>query len=274
MRASLFRILAVGASLWSCGQVLGLGDLKDGPDPNTVDASSDSGSSSGGTCGGATCAAAQQCDNGQCCPMAPGGGSCDVFPPCGCAVDENCARIGGAPEKCVAAGTVAVLGNCQDTSDCRAGLVCADTLCEPPCAGTCPTEAFDCLAQRHSFSDGGVEALGFSACEPHCNPVFPQNADALHVACSAAERCEVSSNGDGITYCDYPAGSGTQGSACSKQSECATGYHCFVPEGGSGVCERYCHLGGGFNVSCATGTTCQSLPTATYDRTLPIGVCQ
>jgi hypothetical protein len=190
--------------------------------------------------------------------------------------DENCARTGAAAEKCVAAGTVAALDHCQDTSDCRPGLVCADTLCDPPCGGTCPTDTSECLVQYELLDDGGVVPLGYSVCEPHCNPVFPTTTDQTHIACGQGQRCELSHRLTGVTYCDYPAGPGTQGMACSKPSDCASGYDCLIADdaGGSGVCERYCHLGGGGNASCSSGTTCQALPTTLYDGALPIGVCQ
>jgi hypothetical protein len=291
---SLCSILVLATTLVGCNAALGLDSEKSGPDPNAADSGATEGgaesstppsvdggpgdagpgASEGGACGGQTCGTSEQCDNGQWCPVAPGGGSCVVFPSCGCSATENCARINGAPEACVQGGSVAALGNCDDVTNCRPGLLCADYVCNPPCDGTCATANYQCVPQSRSLADGGAQALGYSVCEPHCNPVTltPQTGDATHAACGTGQRCNASSTGNGTTYCTYGPGTGAQGAACTSRPDCAAGYDCVFPKTGGGRCERYCDYGG--TTDCPTGTTCQALLTALYDGKQQIGVCQ
>jgi hypothetical protein len=248
---NLWTLLLCAAPLCGCNVALGLENLKGGPDPSAPDA--------------------EPSDHGQC-PVAPGGGSCVVYPACGCSANENCARINGGPEECVTAGTAAGLGSCVDETDCRPGLLCADNVCDPPCSGSCPTANFDCLAQDRALPDGGDEALGYSVCEPHCNPVAPQTGDGTHAACGQGQRCDPSSSGNGVTVCNYPAGSGVQGTACSSRHDCAPGYDCHSPEGQSSRCERYCDYGAA--ATCPGGTTCFGFPMPLFDRSQPVGLCE
>jgi hypothetical protein len=281
----LWTMLVVGAPLMGCSQFLGLGNLKDGPDPSDAsdgptaspeggsDGDSDSPSSSGGMCNGATCSPSERCDNGQCCPAAPGDGGCFVFPSCGCSAGENCVRIGGGPEQCVGGGTAIALQTCGDSTGCQPGLLCADYLCDPPCNGSCTKANYSCRAQSQQYSDGGLEALGYSVCEPHCNPPSAQVADGAHAPCLPGQRCDADPNGSGDTYCTTPAGAGTQGAPCTTSYECAANYVCVAQEGGSGSCETYCELGGA--MTCPSGTTCQAFsPKARYDRNIQVGSCQ
>jgi hypothetical protein len=289
MKASPWSILLFGGPLLGCRLALGLGDLKEGPDPNDAsdgatmppeggtDGGGDSpANSNGGTCGGATCATSERCENGQCCPVVPGDGGCVVFPSCGCTADQNCARIGGGPEQCVAGGTALALQNCGDSTECRPGLLCADNLCDPPCDGVCTTANYYCLPQDYWSGDGGLEPLGYSVCEPHCNPVAALITDGSHAPCNPGQRCDVNPNGNGVTYCNYPAGGGIQGAACSTSYDCAANYVCTAPQDGSlapGNCQAYCDLGGA--TTCPSGTTCQAFsPKARYDRNVEVGSCQ
>jgi hypothetical protein len=204
------------------------------------------------------------------CPAAAGGGSCVVVPACGCPANENCARINGAPEACVAAGSAGALGSCNDVTNCQPGLQCADYVCDPPCNGPCPTPNYDCLTQVHPLADGGTETLGYRVCEPHCNPVAPQTADATHAQCGPGQRCDLnpSLNG-GVTYCTSPAGTGTQGTACNTSYDCAAGFVCHRPPGLSLRCVQFCYVGG---ASCPNGLTC--FTQNEFDRAQAIGVCE
>jgi hypothetical protein len=283
MTTRLWPLLILGAPLAACSQVLGLPSLKDAPDPNDasdektvlpesgLDGRSDSPSS--GTCDGATCTASQQCDKGQCCPVAPGGGSCFVFPSCGCSTGENCVRSGGGPEQCVPVGTAIALESCGDSTECGPGLLCADSLCDPPCDGSCAKANYSCIPQNQRSGDGGLEALGYGVCEPHCNPVAALVTDGAHAPCNPGQRCDVNPDGNGETYCTSPSGGATQGMACSTSNDCAANYVCVVADGGSGSCEAYCDLGGA--LTCPSGTQCHAFtPKARYDRTLEVGSCE
>jgi hypothetical protein len=284
MKASIWSILLLATPLAGCNQILGLGSLKDGPDPNDAsdreaappeggpDGRSDS-PSSGVACDGATCTTSEQCDNGQCCPVAPGDGSCFVFPSCGCSAGEKCVRNSGGPEQCVTSGTEIALQSCGDSTECGPGLLCADSVCDPPCDGPCTKANYSCLAQNLRSANGGLEALGYSVCEPHCNPGSALVADGSHAPCNPGQRCDVNADGTGDTYCTSPAGGATQGMACSTSYECAANYVCVVADGGSGLCEEYCELGGPMN--CPGGTTCRVFSLKPlYDRNLQVGSCQ
>jgi hypothetical protein len=268
VRSFLAPSLAV--SLTACQVVTGSFDVGD-----AGSTSSSGGSSGAGTCGGATCAPSQRCDNGQCCPVAAGGGTCDVFPACGCSASENCARINGAAELCVPGGAVPDLGDCTDSTNCRVGLTCSDGVCDPPCDGVCVAANYDCLTQGIRTADGGVEWLGYSVCEPHCNPVSPHTGDATHALCGPRQRCDLNSTGNGDTYCDYPAGSGIQGMACTAHRDCAAGYDCIIPASGPPICAQYCSGVDAGVGTCPNATlTCLGFKTPLYDRAQQIGTCQ
>lgn len=274
--------LAFGAPLVDCNVVLGLDNLKDGPakgldsgPPSNDDAGANDAANSpgadGSTCGGRMCGPSQQCDNSQCCPASPGGGTCSVFPLCGCSPTQNCGRIHGTPEQCVAAGGSGVLGSCTDATNCLPGLACAGALCLDACDKTCQQANYVCTPQLHSV-DGGTASLGYGACVPHCNPLSPQMVDAAHAACAANQRCDLDTNTMGATYCEAPAGSGGQGASCNLRFDCQPGYTCVHGAGGSSFCGQYCAVGSG--AVCTSGTTCQGFSPALHDRTQEIGACQ
>lgn len=204
------------------------------------------------------------------CQAAPGGGTCTVFPPCGCSAAQNCARINGAPEVCVANGKWSQLQNCISTADCQHGLVCAHGVCERPCAtnGDCANN-YVCFAQLGPAAEGVTPPpLGYNACEPHCNPVYPSTNDATHVGCGASQRCQMVYDALGGTYCVYPTGGLGQGASCASSTDCKAGYDCLFTT--AWTCLQYCRVG---QFDCLTGTCGPTNPPA-YDRNTQIGVCQ
>jgi hypothetical protein len=123
----------------------------------------------------------------------------------------------------------------------------------------------------HHLADGGAETLGYSVCEPHCNPVAPQTADATHAQCGPGQRCDLNpSFSGGVTYCASSAGTGTQGTACSTSYDCAAGYVCHHPPGSSLRCVQFCDVG--VTGSCPGALTCYTLNQ--FDRAQAIGVCE
>lgn len=55
----------------------------------------------------------------------------------------------------------------------------------------------------------------------------------------------------------YPAGTSNQGGPCDVQNDCAAGHICLAA-GASGICYRFCQLGGGAP-GCSAGYTCNDL---------------
>jgi hypothetical protein len=210
------------------------------------------------------------------CPAPFGGGTCDVFPPCGCSPTQNCARLFCAPEKCVPNGFKPLGASCTNTADCQHGLVCADGVCDPLCAkaSDCGTN-YVCFKQQGPCGEGIMSQLGYAACEPHCNPVFPFTTDATHIACGVGQRCDFFSGGTSV--CSSPAGSFGKGASCvpgvphdgiGSRNDCQAGLDCLGPMGGPYTCKQYCRVG--FS-DCAG--TCLSFATKQYDGNTEIGVC-
>jgi hypothetical protein len=219
------------------------------------------------TNGSASCASGKcvvSCNNGYvtlgatsnyCCPNKPfGKGVCDVLPECGCDPNENCARLSGAPESCVADGSVQQDGNCittNTTKDCAQGLVCADLVCDVACLGTCSATNYECLLQLYtpgyadgSFAAAGGTYLGYGACKAHCNPADTAGVDSTHAPCGAGQRCDYlgDQTPPGRTYCLYSMGTGTAGVGCNANynEDCAPDYVCVGFTGADGGADDHC----------------------------------
>jgi hypothetical protein len=224
------------------------------------------------------CAATEQCSDGHCCPVPLGKGVCDISPACGCSAAQNCARIDAGPEECVANGGIGQMGDCLSATDCEHGLTCAAGVCEPPCDGQaeCATN-YLCLEEDQTTQGGQTLDLGYAACEPHCNPVFPSQADASHLVCGTDQRCALYSPAQGqwVTYCANSTGVLGQGAQCTYDSDCLSGYDCvYHSTGTSGACQQFCRIG--FS-DCVTGSCDEFTPPA-YDTNgsynQEIGFCQ
>lgn len=76
--------------------------------------------------------------------------------------------------------------------------------------------------------------------------------------CGAGEGCYTGrALGETTAPVCYPVGSSTQGGPCEVQNDCAAGHICLAA-GASGICYRFCQLGGGAP-SCTAGYTCNDL---------------
>jgi hypothetical protein len=221
-----------------------------------------------------TCTTGGDCWNGQCCyPSTEGGGFgngvCVVYPGCGCPSGQMCTRKAAGPEQCVPNGTTPANGTCVDTYQCEPNFACTGGYCQPMCITNTNCAAnWACLPQFW----GGQTFLGYSACDPHCNPVASSTSDSTHQGCITGQRCDPLFNAAGQTTCNSPAGTGVQGSACTPptSANCAPNYDCVSPGGQSYRCEQYCRIG--FS-DCLTGS-CTAYTTPQYDNTQEIGVCQ
>lgn len=219
----------------------------------------------GAACGNSCCSADQACLDGQCCGIPPGQGICVVSTQCGCPTGQKCSRAGGAPEACSVVGVVPPGGSCTLGSDCEGDYECSDGLCEQLC-GTCAIN-WACSPQYHPNPDGGAAVvLGYSVCEPHCNPGTPFVSDVAHQACGSGQRCNVTSTG--ATYCSQPAGAGVQNSPCQVGDDCAATFGCV---GVPGQCKEYCRIG---TDDCPDFRSCDSFTPEQFDGKTQIGFCK
>jgi hypothetical protein len=265
MRTSIAIFLLAGGGCWgaACSSPVGI-------DGGNADAGSDASRQDG--CANA-CTDGQACFEGQCCAPPPGNGLCDVYPECGCSASQNCVRVNGGAEACVANGNVSELGVCTDSTNCAHGLACSDLVCDPTCATQSNCLANFLCVQEERPEDGGAVELGYGACAPHCNPVQPFTADSAHVACGSGERCDPYFDAQGYTKCEGSSGTLGQGESCTSDTACAAGFDCTAPTGQSNTCRHFCRYDYAPS-DCAAGLTCAAFTTAQYDGTVQIGVCQ
>jgi hypothetical protein len=220
------------------------------------------------------CPAFDECLGGQCCVTPPGAGVCTVGPQCGCSSSQNCVRIGSAPEECAANGGVGATGNCLSPKDCQHGLTCANGICEPVCTSfqsVCAQPNYVCLNQVYVQNGQSIE-LGYGACEAHCNPVFPAQADSSHAPCAAQQTCALLGNGS--TACQNTAGSSGQYVPCTTSLDCLPGYDCVTGGAHPNQCLHMCRIG---FADCQQGV-CTAYASPIYDSNgsynQQIGVCE
>jgi hypothetical protein len=135
----------------------------------------------------------------------------------------------------------------------------------------CGTDA-NCATNWACLSQSiGTTSLGYSVCDPHCNPVATFTSDGTHQGCSTGQRCDPLFNVAGQTFCSSPAGAGLQGATCTTNADCAANYLCTAPSGQATTCRQFCRVG--FS-DCLGGLTCYAFTTPEYDGSQQIGVCQ
>ncbi len=88
--------------------------------------------------------------------------------------------------------------------------------------------------------------------------------------CSANAECCIMSN---AAVCMCVVGTVTQGGACSSSAsmQCAPGYACAGPQGGTTNCYAWCATPNG---SCPGGTTCMMLSNGPVINGVTYGICQ
>jgi hypothetical protein len=240
------------------------GDLTKGNTGTGCEINTTNDSKNCGMCG-TVCTDNKVCSSSNCeCPVPAGGGTCDVFPLCGCMPGEACIQLVGAAESCHPPGTVQPYQTCKADTDCILGYGCVDAECKPFCA-----HDMDCMGTTQhcrAVELNNMPVKGENICAVHCN-IVTNAPDALHDGCSANNRCLWFDYANGITDCYdaayYPIGAGTQDVACTDLTQCANGFTCI-----NSKCAAICRAGSG--ADCKNGYSCKSFSPKGYDA-LPDG---
>lgn len=180
-----------------------------------------------------------------------------VQPQCGCAAGQAC-TIDGSPQGtrvCVAAGSTPIGGSCT-SDECVPGSLCVKTTdtistCMKYCAmdSNCTSPGGLCIISLNDGSSGQIP--GVTLCTENCDPTTNSGCPVAGTSCGLAQ--ESMGQMRLLTRCGG-AGSGTQGSFCSTDADCAPTFGCF--NAGTTQCLKYCKVGG---VACPGGATCTSL---------------
>jgi hypothetical protein len=218
----------------------------------------------GGAAGGAT-GTGTSADAGVCPPPAAGG-TCNVFPACGCPAGTVCyPKNMTAGLACYPTAGLGEGAACDDM--CAAGLGCFGSVCKPYCQSDsdCPLidSARSCKA---TYWDDTNTIAGVFVCVRVCDPVSPQNPRSPLLACPAGFGC--SSAGTtlpGASNCIEQPGTGVTDSACSSSEDCTPGYYC----SNGGTCIRYCYTA----ADCPAGVSCISFSTPSYAGTVEVKHC-
>ena len=158
-------------------------------------------------------------------------------PQCGCATGEMCNTFLGN-RSCTTEGTQAQGEECNTNSlSCLAGLRCIvlDNSAGR-CQSFCDTDA-ECQLPGGRCVFDLSDTQGTKACSENCDPVTSQGCTFAGQRCTAG----FDETDTGFTLC-MTAGAGTQGSACSAESDCAAGYSC-VTVNNQQACRQWCTVG-------------------------------
>jgi hypothetical protein len=212
---------------------------------------------------------------------------CDPVLQSGCASAQKCTLPGGsstAAPVCTAAGSIPVGSACTASDDqCVAGAVClslaaVDKVCRKLCNhdnldGDCPEPAAQDASRAqlsHCLQLTTDGPLG--ACSTPCNPVTAAGPSG----CPGGEMCYFVPflNADvlGLTDCSTVVGSGTDGTVCTREVDCAPGYYCReLTQGGQLVCRQICRVGVDSDCS-LSGYKCIT-DVAAFGGCCPSGTC-
>jgi hypothetical protein len=227
---------------------------------------------SAGSAGSAGKAGSGGADGG-CVSPAPGGGTCDTFPQCGCQAGWACDFYLQSTWKtqCFQSGNVQRGRSCSKTGECAPEMSCVDNACKSYCGGkasdctTGPSAA--CIQVVYNPGDGGVANIsGFFVCTDQCDLTNPSATCGPGVTCMPYSP--VAQN-PGQSGCSAPAGTST--TTCPTGDECAPGYLCMNDQ----ICHRFCKTSSG----CASPQTCKTLNDGKntgwfYVGTQQYGTCQ
>ena len=183
---------------------------------------------------------------------------CGLKPNCGCPTGQKCSLDDTGGRACMTAGTGALGATCVDDSSCAAGYIClltSSTGTTGACYPYCDTDA-NCTGTGSICFQLylGTTPIDAFVCSYACDLLTSSG-------CPAGHSCDfylIDEDGDGVgdrglTDCNSEVGTGTQGSSCASDAECASAYFCDASYTAS--CLAYCYYATG---SCPSGTTCYS----------------
>lgn len=220
------------------------------------------------------------CPSGQTCSATgctTGGGSCTespcrlVGPQCGCAAGQAC-YLSGATRVCAAAGSGAEGSACTGSATCMPGLDCIDFSTVAgrsarQCSRYCSTDA-QCTGTGsiciHTLGDGmGGTIPGVRLCSRACNPI-------RQTGCAPGLMCNIYQESAApmrfLTDCTGPVGTGSRGSFCAADSDCAAGNACV-----SNMCLHWCNVA--TDEGCTGFEICSSLTPRVVLGGVEYGVC-
>jgi len=204
---------------------------------------------------------------GQTCPTPAAGGTCNVFPACGCPTGQVCyPNTQATGLTCVTTAGLGEGAACNGKG-CAQGLGCFGGVCKKYCQSASDCTAIDsaqsCVQTTWS---AGVDIQGVLVCARVCDPVFPQNPRSPLLSCPVGFGCTSMNIFPGASDCVMQSGSGISGSTCSTDDDCTPGYYCSV----GNTCIKYCYTA----ADCPTGMTCASFTTTNYAGTTQVNHCR
>ena len=207
--------------------------------------------------------------SGSTCPRPAAGGTCNVLPACGCPAGQVCYPDTQATGlKCFTSSGLGLGAACSGTTDfCVTGFGCFGDVCKKYCQldSDCPMvdSARSC---DPTYWDGVNMIPGVSVCSRVCDPVNPQNPRSPLLACPVGFGCKSASTSyPGVSDCELQSGTGTSGTTCSTDGDCAPGFYC----GAGDTCIKYCYT----VADCPAGMTCVSFSTPNYAGTTQVNYC-
>ena len=202
------------------------------------------------------------------CPLPEAGGTCNVFPSCGCPTGQVCYPDTQATGlQCLPSNGLGEGADCSGAGDlCAANLGCFGSVCKRYCQSDSDCVAVDsarsCLP---TYWDDVNTIPGVSVCARVCDPVSPRNPRSPLLACPAGFGCYAEASSPGASNCEPQSGTGVTSSTCSTDGDCTPGYYCTI----GNICMKYCHT----SADCPVGSTCSPFSTPMYAGTTSVGHC-
>ena len=201
------------------------------------------------------------------CPAPAAGGTCNVFPSCGCQAGQVCAIDTPATGlACYPSGGLAEGVACTG-QPCGEGLGCFGGICRKYCQAATDCVAVDsaqnCLSTYWQATSATIP--GVSVCARVCDPVAPQHPRSPLLACPAGLGCVPAPGPPGASNCIPQPGTGIADSPCSKTTDCVPGFYCSSWY----ACTKFCST----SADCAIGYTCYPFSPVQYAGTTEVGYC-
>ena len=143
------------------------------------------------------------------CPPPAAGGTCNVFPACGCPAGQVC--YPDTPATGLTCETTAGLGEGAACSGkgCASGFGCFGGVCKRYCQSDSDCPAVDTAQSCDStYWDSTNTIAGVSVCSRVCDPVYPQNPRSPLLACPVGFGCLADTVLPGASDCTQQSGTG------------------------------------------------------------------